>query len=151
MPRMANFRFRHLGAILLALSSVISAHAQRVRGELHIEVRDAQGSALAPAAVLVSEANQFHLSFAVGKDGHFVARDLPFGVYRLGLEVQGFATWSSLVEIRSEVPVHITATLGLAPVATQVQVNDLETLLDPTRIGALYPVGRQAISEELAA
>jgi hypothetical protein len=141
---------RALVAALLLVAG-LSAYGQRVRGELHLEVRDAQGATLAPAAELVSESNQFHLSFVVARDGHFIARNLPFGVYRLGLEAQGFAVWSSLVEIRSEVPLHITATMGLAPVATQVQVNDIETLLDPNRTGALYPVGRQAISEELAA
>ncbi len=121
-----------------------------MRGELHIEVHDAQGALLAPAAELVSEANQFHFSFAVGHDGRYVARNLPFGEYRLSLGAQGFAPWSGLVEIPSEVPVHITATLGLAPVATQVEVNGIATLLDPTRTGALYPIGSQAIGEELA-
>ena len=136
--------------VVLILLAWTEAHAQRVRGELHIEVHDAQGALLAPAAELVSEANQFHFSFVVGHDGRYVARNLPFGEYRLSLGAQGFAAWSGLVEIPSEVPVHITATLGLAPVATQVEVNGMATLLDPTRTGALYPIGSQAIGEELA-
>jgi hypothetical protein len=124
--------------------------AQRARGELHIEVQDAQGAMLASAADLVSEANQFHLSFAVGADGRYMARDLPFGIYRLGVSAQGFAAWSGLVEIRSEVPVHVTATLGPAPVTTQVQVSDTATLVDPSRTGVVYSIGRQSIGEELA-
>ena len=36
--------------------AVLSAAAQRSRGELHIEVRDPQGAALASAGELISEA-----------------------------------------------------------------------------------------------
>ena len=121
-----------------------------MRGELHLDVRDVQGAVLPSIASLVSEANQFHLNFTVGADGHYVARNLPFGVYRLSLNAAGFAPWSDLVEIRSEVPLRVVVTMGVAPVATQVQVNDLATLVDPRETGTLYPVGRQAISESLA-
>jgi len=142
---------RPLLLVVLLLAGAVSLHSQRVRGELHIAVHDEQGAALAPSAVLVSEANQVHLAFAVGPDGHYVARGLPFGLYRLDLVEQGFAAWSGLIAIRSEVPVHVTAMLGLAAVKTQVQVTDSATLVDPNRTGALYPIGRQAISEEVAA
>ena len=36
-----------------------SANAQRVRGELRLEVHDAQGAALAPSGELSSDVNQF--------------------------------------------------------------------------------------------
>jgi len=73
---------------------------------------------------------------------------LPFGFYRLTLHAEGFASWTELVEIRSEVPVRLTVTMGVAPVITQVQVNDSATLVDPYRTGTLYTVGRQTISEQ---
>ena len=72
-------------------------------------------------------------------DGHYVAQDLPFGVYRLSLHADGFAAWSNLIEIRSEVPVRASITLGVAPVTTQVQVNDSATLVDPSRTGVITP------------
>ena len=100
---------------------------------------------------LVSELNQFHRAFQVAADGRYVAQDLPFGVYRLSLHTDGFAPWSDLVEIRSEVPVHVTVTLGVAPVTTQVQVNDSATLVDPSRTGSVYSIGQQAIHEQLSA
>ena len=144
----------HYFAILqvLALLSLcaLDAHAQRVRGELRLEVRDVQGAVLAPSGELTSEANQFRHTFAVGADGRYLAHDLPFGVYRLTLRVEGFAPWSNLVEIRSEVPVRLTVTMGVAPVTTQVQVNDSATLVDPYRTGTLYTVGRQTISDQAA-
>src|SRR5215470_3386514 len=139
------------GALALLYLCAVRAPAQRVRGELRLEVRDAQGAALAPSGELSSDANQFRRTLAVGADGRYLAQDLPFGVYRLSLHAEGFASWSDLVEIRSEVPVHLTVTMGLATVTTQVQVNDSATLVDPYRTGTVYTVGRQTISEQAAA
>src|SRR6266403_2219301 len=142
---------RVIGIIALLFLCASGAEAQRVRGELHIEVHDPQGAAVAPSGELVSEANQFRRAFVAGPDGYYVAQDLPFGVYRLSLRAEGFAPWSNLVEIRSEVPVRASITLGVAPVTTQVQVNDSATLVDASRTGTIYSVGQQAIEESLAA
>lgn len=134
--------------LVCLLLGATNTNAQRVRGELHIEVRDAQGAAIAPSGELSSDANQFRRTLAIGGDGRYLAQDLPFGVYRLSLHSKGFAPWGGLVEIRSEVPVHLTVTMGVAPVTTQVQVTDSATLVDPYRTGTLYTVGRQTISEQ---
>jgi hypothetical protein len=142
---------RFIATIALLLLCVVNTEAQRARGELHIEVHDAQGAAVAPAGELVSGANQFRRTFVTATDGHYVAQDLPFGVYRLSLRAQGFAPWSNLIEIRSEVPVRAAITLGVAPVTTQVQVNDSATLVDQGRTGTIYSVGQQAIEEQLSA
>jgi outer membrane cobalamin receptor len=142
---------RFIGIVALLFASAASARGQRVRGELRIESHDAEGAAVSPAGELVSEANGVRRTFVCGPDGHYVAQDLPFGVYRLSLHAEGFAPWSDLVEIRSEVPVQVAVTLGVAPVTTQVQVNDSATLVDPYSTGTLYAVGRQAIGEQAAA
>ncbi|MGC1484132.1 MAG: TonB-dependent receptor [Candidatus Acidiferrum sp.] len=136
---------------VLVVSLAPPAWAQRVRGELHVEVRDPHGAALAVTAELVSEANQFHKTIEVGAEGRFTAQDLPFGVYRLSLSAENFAPWNKLIEIRSEVPVHVVATLGVAPVTTQVQVNDSATLLDLSSTATIYSVGRQSIDEQVSA
>jgi len=109
-----------------------------------------QGAVLPAAAELLSQANQFRSTFAMGVDGRYVVQDLPLGVYRLRLAAEGFAPWSDLVEIRSEVPLHVSVTMVVAPVSTQVQVSDLATLIDPYRTGTLYPIGQQTIDESLA-
>jgi hypothetical protein len=142
---------RCMAAVALFFLSALSARAQRVRGELRLEVRDPHGAALSPAGELVSEANGIRRSFVAGPEGRYVAQDLPFGVYRLSLQAEGFAAWSDLVEIRSGLPVHVAVTLGVAPVTTQVQVNDSATLVDPYATGSLYSIGRQAIEEHDAA
>jgi outer membrane cobalamin receptor len=121
--------------------------AQRVRGELRLEVHDPHGTTLSPNGELVSEANGFRRTFVAGSEGRYVAHDLPFGVYRLSLQAEGFAPWSDLVEIRSEVPVRVDVTLGVAPLTTRVEVNDSATLVDPYSTGSLYSIGRQTIEE----
>jgi len=138
-----------LFAALFALTIPV-AWAQRERGELDVEVRDAQGAALAGSAELLSKANQFERTFSVGVEGRFTAQDLPFGMYRLSVKAQGFASWSELVEIRSEVPVHVVATLGVAPVTTQVQVNDSATLVDGSSVGTVFSIGRESLDEQIA-
>jgi hypothetical protein len=140
-----------MGAVALLFLWPQGAEAQRVKGELHIEVHDAQGTVVAPSGELVSEANQFRRTFVTGLDGRYVAQGLPFGVYRLSLHADGFAPWSNLIEIHSEVPVRASITLGVAPVTTQVQVTDSATLVDPSRTGAVYSIGQQAIDEQLSA
>lgn len=135
----------------LFLAAPPRVRAQRARGELHVEVRDPEGEALAAAVELVSEANQVRRMFQVGVEGRSTAHDLPFGVYRLTLTATGFAPWNRLVEIRSEVPVHVLATLGVTPVTIQVEVNDSATLVDPSSTGTVYSIGRQSIGEQISA
>lgn len=142
--------FRWLPLLALMVLGVNPARAQRARGELHIDVRDPQGAALAPIAELVSDANQFRRSLQASVDGHYVLQDLPFGVYHLTLNAKGFASWNDLVEVSSEVPVHLSVTMGVAPVTTRVEVNDSATLVDPYRTGTQYSVGRQTIGEDVS-
>src|SRR5580700_3984684 len=135
---------------LLCLAAGIPARAQRLRGELHLEVHDPKGSTLAARGELLSEGNSFQRNFQTPADGHFVLQDLPFGVYRLNLAAEGFAAWSDVVEVHSEVPVKLGITLGVAPLTTQIQVTDELTLVDPTRTGTLYSVGKQSVREQLS-
>jgi hypothetical protein len=136
---------------LIALLAVTArVQGQGARGELRIEVHDPQGAAVASTAELLSNGNQFRRNFQIAQDGRYVAQDLPFGVYRLSVQAEGFAPSASVVEVRSEVPIHVAVTLGLAPVRTQVEVNDSVTLVDPNRTGTQYSIGHQAVSENIA-
>lgn len=136
--------------LLVLLGFAISAHGQRALGELRIEVHDPQGAALASTAELVSNGNQFRRDFQTDHDGRYVAQNLPFGVYRLSVKAEGFARWTDAVEVRSEVPIHITVTLGVATVTTQVEVTDSVTLVDPNRTGTQYSIGHQVLAESIA-
>jgi hypothetical protein len=134
----------------MILAGALSACAQRVRGELHIEVRDPQGATLAASAELVSDALQFHQTFAVPSDGLCVVKNLAFGVYNLTLTSKGFASRTERVEIRSEVPVRIPVSMALAAVSSEVQVSDSMTLVDPYQTGTAYSIGKRAIAEQIS-
>src|ERR1700730_18891119 len=148
IPAKRGSQFLVLMAMLFL--GVLNAHSQRVLGELHIAVRDPQGAGLAAAVELGSQANQVHRTFVADSDGPYIVQDLPFGIYRLGRSAEGFEQWTDLIEIRSEVPVRLSVTLGVAAVTTQVQVSDLATLVDPYGTGTVYPIGKQTIGENLA-
>jgi hypothetical protein len=136
--------------IMILFFYSLSAHAQNVRGELHISARDPHGAALTATAVLVSGTNQFRRTFALGPDGQYVLHNLTFGIYRLTLQANGFAIWTTLLNVRSEVPVYILATFVLPSVSTQVEVNGSATLVDPYGIGTVYSIGQMAIAEHIA-
>lgn len=135
--------------LFVFLAATMSVHAQRARGELRIEVRDPQGAALASTVELVSEGSQFRRNFQTDHDGRYDEQTLPFGLYRLSVNAEGFALWTDVVEIRSEVPIHITVTLGVAPVTTEVEVTDSVTLVDPNGTGTQYSIGHQALAENI--
>lgn len=147
----APLRYLIFAAVAVLCLGANTLYAQRVRGELRIEVHDSAGATVPADAELLSEANQLHRTFKIAQDGRYTAQDLPFGVYRLNINAEGFAPWSNLLDIRSEVPLRIPVTLGVAPVATQIQVTDSATLVDPSRTGSIYSVGRQTIDQQLAA
>lgn len=141
------------GILLLfaGMSLAATARAQRERGEVRLDVKDAQGAAAEADGELSSQGNQFKRSVHVGSDGKTVVHDVPFGVYVLTLNAAGFAPWKGLVEVRSEVPVRMNVVLGVASVRTQVQVNDAATLLDPYATGTVYGLGSSTIGESLSA
>src|SRR5579863_7768516 len=126
------------------------AAAQQDRGELQIEVHDPQGAALNASGELISEGNQFHLDFTVGDDGRYAAQGLAFGVYRVSVSHSGFVSAVQLVEIRSMVPQHLSLTLGLKPMETQLQVSETDTLVDPSQTSTIYTVGSQTVGEQLS-
>ena len=141
-----------LPAVVLALSAWSQpVLAQRVRGELRIEVKDPQGKDAAASAQLISESNQVNRQFTIGPEGRYAATELPFGAYRLTVTAEGFAEWTALFEIRSEVPVRAAVTLGMAPLATKVEVTDAATLVDPSETGTIYSLSGDKIREHGAA
>jgi len=141
--------FCGLTAVVVLLNPSLAA-AQRSHGELHLEVRDLNGSGVAARGEIVSESNGFRRKTQVTTDGHGLFQDLPFGVYHLSLAAEGFAPWNDIVEVHSEVPIKLAITLGVASVTTRVHVSDEVTLVDPSSTGILYSVGQQSIHEEVS-
>ena len=137
-----------LGWGVLLLATVL--HAQRGTGELRLSVLDDTGAAAEASGTLLSQAIQLRLAFSTDDQGRYTARHLPFGVYRLNIERPGFNSVSTLVTIRSEVPLDYTVTLRVAQIETAVVVQDSDTLLDPRRTAPAYHIGQDTLNDRLA-
>ena len=95
---------------------------------------------------LVSEANHYLESFDTEDAGILVVKRLPFGLYTLTIRQASFATVSQPIEIRSAAPANQLVKLGLAPLATTVEVKANDPLIDPHRVGTVNYVGSETIA-----
>src|SRR2546430_17569340 len=66
---LARKAIRTMGTVVLLFLSAVGTRAQRVRGELRLEVHDPHGTAVSPAGELVSETNGFRRTFVAGPWG----------------------------------------------------------------------------------
>ncbi len=121
--------------------------AQRNTGELRLTVADPAGLPLRAKGNLVSQANQIRYKLETDANGRFTATHLPLGIYYLHVESDGFAPHSELVDIRTEAPMDLRLTLGVATLETTVVIKESDTLLDPGRTGTVYFVGKQQLAE----
>ena len=121
--------------------------AQSNTGELRIKVTDPAGLGVKSSVQLVSEANQIRKTLLTDDAGNLVAKLLPFGVYRVEVQREGFAPFSDSVEVRSAIPAEYHVTLRIAPMSTSVTVNDADTLIDPHRSGTINRIGKDTIAD----
>ena len=121
--------------------------AQSNTGELRIKVTDPAGLGIKSSVQLVSEANQIRKTLLTDDVGNLVAKLLPFGVYRVEVQREGFAPFSDSVEVRSAIPAEYHVTLRIAPMSTSVTVNDADTLIDPHRSGTINRIGKDTIAD----
>ncbi len=133
--------------VLIILLCALPLFGQSKTGELRLRVMDPAGLGLKSAVELVSESNQFRRTFHTDESGALDAQRLPFGVYRLEVNRDGFAALSQSIEIRSAVPKELSIKLTVAGVNTSVNVSDKDTLVDPDRVGAVNEIGRQTIQD----
>ena len=91
-------------------------------------------------------------SFATDATGLYVARDLPFGIYRLEAGGAGFATFAASIDVRTEVPIAYPIVLAVAPVRASVTVSPGEgTLLDPFRTASASFIGPDLLRDRPSA
>ena len=120
-------------------------------GVVRLKVVDPAGLGLQTSVELVSDANQFRQSYVTDQAGALVARNLPFGMYRVDAKRPGFALYSSVVEIRSAISVELRIQLSVATTQTAVEVRDSDTLVDPHRTGTLNRVGSDTLEHRSTA
>jgi len=135
---------------LVILLNAIALAAQSSTGELRLKITDPDGLALKASAELSSDALQLRRAFSADDSGLLIARNLPFGFYRLKVQHEGFASYDSLIEIHSALPTEYLVKLGVATLSTAIEVTAQSTLLDRDRAGAVNHLDQQAIAERPA-
>jgi outer membrane cobalamin receptor len=124
--------------------------AQTNTGELRIKITDPSGLGLKTKIEISSSANQYRSTLTTDGAGNAIAKNLPYGIYRITVEQPGFAPVSQTVEIRSALPENYTIKLKLSPVTASVTVSADNTLLDPDRAGSVYQIGSATIQNRLS-
>ena len=124
--------------------------AQTNTGELRLKITDPSGLGLKTKIEISSSANEYRNTLATDDAGNAIAKNLPFGVYRITVQQPGFATASQTFEIRSALPQNYTIKLKLLSVTTSVTVSGDNTLLDPDRAGSVYHIGSGTIQSRLS-
>jgi hypothetical protein len=129
----------------------VPAAAQIERGELQIAVTDPAGLPIHATGTLLSEAPRTYRTFVTDDTGRFILERLAFGVYRLVIECEGFASHSEIVDIRSAVPLVLRVELGLARLDTQIVVSYERPLVDLNSTGVAYAISGPQIRDHLPA
>jgi TonB-dependent Receptor Plug Domain len=146
--------FHWVGSALLIIAVLLWAlpiFAQSTTGELRLTVVDPEGSRVKAAVDLVSQGNEYRQTFTTDTRGKLDAKRLPYGIYRVQIVAQGFATVSDAIEIRSALPMERTIQLQLASVSESVKVTGADTLMDPYRPGSVNELGSEQIQNRLTA
>ena len=133
--------------VILLLARSLPAQSQS--SELHLKVVDPTGLPVQGFVEIVSESNHFSERFPTDDGGRLVAKRLPFGVYTVHIQQQGFAPYTGSVELRSALPTDFVAQLSLNPLNSSVLVKDSGTLVDPRATGSMEYIGEQTLEDRL--
>jgi hypothetical protein len=93
-------------------------------GELRLKVTDPGGLGLSASITISSNSSQYRNSLTTSKSGEVDIKTLPYGIYLLRAESQGFTATTETVEVRSALPSEHAIKLSIALVNTSVQVKE---------------------------
>jgi len=136
-----------LKSLLILFLCPVPLLAQSNSGELRLKVTDADSLGVKSSVELSSDATQFHRNYSTDVSGGLTARNIPFGLYHIQVEHEGFSTFSGLIEVRSAVPIEYIVKLGIAAMSNAIQVTAESTMLDPDRTGTINRIDSQAIAD----
>src|SRR6201999_1911253 len=102
---------------------------------------DPSGAPVRTSITITSGVNSFRETYSTDDSGAATIKRLPYGIYSVDIQRDGFAPFSSTVEIRSAAPTDFTAKLSIATSSSSVEVKDSETLIDPYRTGSINRIG----------
>ncbi len=137
--------------MMAMLLSAVPMLSQSTTGELRLAVADPTGLGVKSAVELVSDANEYRHTFDTDDQGNLDAKRLPYGIYQVHIQRQGFAPVSESVQIRSALPLDRVIHLKMASVSESVNVSGSGTLVDPYRVGSINEIGSETIENRLTA
>jgi len=128
-----------LAAAIVAFAMVLNvgtANAQSgAGGSINGTVLDSSGAVVPNATVKIhNPVSGLDRTTATDNSGKFSFSNIPFNPYHLSIAIQGFAPYAQDVEVRSSVPVNVSANLQVAGSSDVVTVEAGADLLenDPT-------------------
>jgi outer membrane cobalamin receptor len=121
--------------------------AQVNTGEIRLKVTDPGGLSLSASITISSNSSQYCNSLTTSKSGEVDLKTLPYGIYLLRAESQGFTATTETIEVRSALPAEHTIKLTIASVNTSVQVNASAPLIDPYRPSSVMQIGSQQVQD----
>lgn len=133
-------------APLLYASSVL---AQAHTGELRLKVTDSAGLGVKASIRASSAAEGYRKNFETDVQGVADIKGIGFGLYSIRVESQGFTPTSTIVDIRSAIPLERLIQLEVAPVNTTVQVSAASPLVDPYQPSSVMQIGSQQIQDRV--
>ncbi|MDQ2777389.1 MAG: carboxypeptidase-like regulatory domain-containing protein [Acidobacteriota bacterium] len=151
--------------LAVAIAAATQAHAQEVRAAMGGRVTDAQGSAVAKAALVVeSEDTNVQYSTQTNNDGNWTVQFLLPGHYRFSVSAPGFKSSerrgielqasdnklidsqlqvgdsSQTISVTAEVPLIDTTSATSGTVITEEELNEIPSLTHiPTLLATLSP------------
>ncbi len=131
------------------LLCVCLAMGQVNTGELRLKVTDSTGAGLHASVTVLSQGNQYRVLLATDDQGCIDIHRLPYGIYLIILEKQGFSTASYTLQVDSALPINSVVKLELAPVNTVVTVTAEETLIDRGRPSSIMQIGSKQIQDRV--
>ena len=153
--RVKNPAFRraislHCALCFLALVAATPSFGQINTGELRLNVTDSAGLAPRASVSVSSEGTAYRETFVTDLSGAIDCKALPFGRYAIRVAKPGFAPLSINIDVNSVLPVERTVRLGIATLSSTVQVNAVNTLIDPDLASSVMHVGSKQIVDRLA-
>jgi len=136
--------FRFMAAVCLAAAL---ACGQSSSGEIRLQVKDALDASIEATGSIQGLATGVHREFQTDEKGQHTFTALPFGVYRIEVQREGFAPRTVRVEVRSEAPIAQAVTLTVAAVETTVVVREPDTLVNPEAVSATQFAGPDQLRE----
>ena len=136
-----------LKPLLILFLCLVPLLAQSNSGELRLKVTDPDGLGVKSSVELSSEATQFHRNYSTDPSGGLTTRNMPFSLYHIQVEHEGFSTFSGLIEVRSSLPIEYIVKLSMAAMSTAIQVTAESEMLDPDRAGTINRIDSQAIAD----